>query len=172
MLWPVRMHTSILLYVDWSKIPFKVHFLDVSRSQPEPAQGRNTIHTQQRNIRDLCFDTNLLVVAAGREGVFTYNTMFDKLQWKVDGTPPGMEKDIAAYGVTTDGRGHLFVADYDNQCIHMYSMACGSYIRSLLKGTKSFGHPDKICWCEKSSRLLSLCWWKGKWHLKIISVEC
>ena len=66
MLWPVMMSTSILLYVDWSKIPFKVHFLDVSRSQPEPAQGRNTIHTLQRNIRDICFDTNLLVVAAGR----------------------------------------------------------------------------------------------------------
>ena len=120
----------------------------------------------------MCYVQNggkeFLIIAAGREGVFAYNTLLDKLEWKVDGTLPEMKKDIAAYGVATDGHSHLFVADYDNRCIQMFSASDGSYLRCLVvKGAKSLGQPDKIRWCEKSSFLLSICWWKGKWHLKM-----
>ena len=164
--------SSALLYVDWSKIPFEVQWWDLSDAQPKPAAGKRVIHTQQRNIRDMCYVQNggkeLLIIAAGREGVFAYSTLLDKLEWKVDGTLPEMKKDIAAYGVATDGHSHLFVADYDNHCIQMFSASDGSYLRCLVvKGTKSLGQPDKIRWCEKSSFLLSICWWKGKWHLKM-----
>ena len=168
---------SSLLYADWSKIPFEVQWWDLSDAQPKPAAGKRVIHTQQRNIRDMCYVQNggkeFLIIAAGREGVFAYNTLLDKLEWKLDGTLPGMEKDIAACRVATDGLGQLFVADYDNRCIQMFSVSDGSYLRCLVvKGAKSLGRPDKIRYCKKSSRLLSMCWWKGSWHLKMISVEC
>ena len=168
---------SSLLYVDWSNLPFEVHWLDLSDAQPKPAAEISFIHTQQRNIRDMCYvqngDKELLIVAVGREGVFAYNTLLYKLEWKVDRKPAGREKSIAVYGVTTDGRGHLYVADYDNRCIQIFSVSDGSYLRCLVvKGAKSLGQPDKIRWCEKSSSLLSTCWWKGSWHLKMINVEC
>ena len=168
---------SSLLYVDWSKIPFEVHWLDLSESQPKPANGKSVIHTQHRNITDMCYVQNggkeLLIIAAFREGVFAYNTLLNKLEWKMDRKPAGMEKGIAAYGVAADGRGHLYIADYDNHCIQMFSVSDGSYLRCLVvKGAKSLGRPDKIRWCEKSSSLLSTCWWKGSWHLKMINVEC
>ena len=139
---------STLLYVDWSKIPFEVHWLDLSDVQPKPAAGKSVIHTQQRNIRDMCYVQNggkeYLIIAAGREGVFAYNTLLDKLEWKVDGTLPEMKKDIAAYGIATDGHSHLFVADYNNRCIQMFSASDGSYLRCLVvKGAKSLGQPDK-----------------------------
>ena len=49
--------SSSLLYVDWSKIPFEVHWLDLSESQPKPANGKSVIHTQHRNITDMCYVT-------------------------------------------------------------------------------------------------------------------
>ena len=83
----------------------------------------------------------------------------------MDGTPVGMEKDMAAYGVTTDGRSRLYIANYDNCCIQMFSASDGSYLTCLVvKGAKSLGCLDKIRCCKKSSRLLSMCWWKGKWQ--------
>ena len=49
---------SSLLYVDWSKMPFEVHWLDLSDTQPKPAAEKSVIHTQHRNITDMCYVQN------------------------------------------------------------------------------------------------------------------
>ena len=142
----------------------------------------------------------LLVVVAAAENeaddsddeVFAYNTVRDQLEWKADDKPLGMEKRMKATGATADGRGHLFVGDwmYGNQCIQMFSVSDGKYlgcltrdgqrIRNLYAGRtmidvkemRGMGHPGKLYWCEKTSSLLSAYSWDGKWHLKVITVQC
>ena len=64
-----------------------------------------------------------MIIADFREGVFAYDTLLNKLEWKVDRKPVGRKKSIAAYGVATDGRGHLYIADYDNRCIQIFSVS-------------------------------------------------
>ena len=57
---------SILLWVNESKTPFEVHWLDLSGKEPKPVEGRPTIHTELGRIDDMCFvqdgDKQLLIV--------------------------------------------------------------------------------------------------------------
>ena len=66
----------------------------------------------------MCFvqdgDKELLIVFGLGEGLSTYNTDTDKLEWKVHEAP---DRRLGLTGVTTDGRGHLFVTDYDSDCV-------------------------------------------------------
>ena len=161
---------SILLYVDESKTPREVHWLDLSGSKPKPAAGKCIIHTQQTEIYDMCFvdygDKQLLIVAADDEGLFAYNTRTDKLEWKVVGKQSEMEENMLVTGVATDGRGHLFVADDGNKCIRMFSVSDHSHVKCLVKGVETIGNPDFVRWCEKTSSLLCLYCRAGKWHIK------
>ena len=167
---------STLLYVDVSKSPREIHCLDLSELQPKVAAGKRVIHTKQKVIYDICClqvgDEQLLVVAAGKGGLFAYNLNTGKLEWKVDRKPPGVEKDMEVIGVATDKSGHLFVCDLrdGNSCIHLFKASNGQYLGCLMKDEEELGIPDRIHWCEKASSLISLCL-KGKWHINAISVQ-
>ena len=177
---PMRLCTttaSTLLYEDWTKSTREVHWLDVSDAQPKPAAGKCVIHTQLYRMYDMCAihngDKHLLVAAAGEDGLFAYNMKRDQLEWKVDVKPHGMEKYMEASGVTTDGRGHLFVCDSfnGNRCIQMFSVSNGKYLACLLKDVERIGTPARICWCEKTSSLLAAFWVKEKWQLTAINLQ-
>ena len=169
---PVMLSTttapSVLLYVDWSKTPFEVHWLDLSNAQPKPAAGRIPIQTQHSEIYDMCFaqdgNRQLLVVAVGQEGLFAYDIETDRLAWKVG-------ENLGYAGVTTDGRGHLFVADYDNRCIHLIRTSGSIYAKFWMKFPDALGHPARIHWSEHTSSLIAACWSNGKWLLNIINVQ-
>ena len=164
-----------LLYVDESKKPREVHWLDFSGSKPKPAAEKSVIHTEQAEIRDMCFsqsgDKQLLAVAGGDGGLFAYNTETDKLEWKADKAAHGMEHDMNAWGVSTDGYNHLFVADYRNQCIQMFSVSDGQYLRCLVKDTKSLDGLRRIRWYEPTSSLVCTSRSNEKWYLIDIHVE-
>ena len=149
-------------------MPFEVHWLDLSESQPKPAEGKSVIHTLHSEIYDMCFaqaeDKQLLIVAVDEEGVFAYNTDTDKLEWKVD-------ENIHAAGVTTDGRGRLFVADYDNQCIHLLRTSGQIYVKFWMKFPDSLGYPARIHWCQQTLSLIVACWSNGNWILNAINVQ-
>ena len=68
----------------------------------------------------------------------------------MDVAAPSMEYDMRPVGVTTDGRGHLYVADWKNDCVHMFSVSDGLYMGCLLKGSEIAGNPENIRWCKKS----------------------
>ena len=44
-----------------------------------------------------------------------------------EGKLAGMDAVLNAWGVVTDGHGHLFVCDYDNACVQKFS-ARGQYL--------------------------------------------
>ena len=168
---------SSLLYADGATSPLEVHWLDLSGSEPKPAVRKRVIHLQQANINDMCFaqdgDKQLLVVADINEGLFAYNTETDKLKWSVKGKQPGMDKELEAFGVTTDGSGHLFVCDWinGNRCIQMFAVSNGQYLGCLMKDMKALGDPGKIWWCEKTRTLVAACELKAKWCIYVIDIQ-
>ena len=166
---------STLIYVDGSRKPFEVHWLDLNELKPKPAAGKSVIHTQLDEIKDICFVQDgvkhLLIVAARDAGLFAYNTETDKLEWKVDDKVSGREKALDARGVTTDEHGHLFVADYTNECIHMFSTSEGYYLGRLIKGVETLGNPGRVHWSADTSSLLAACFLQGKWHLQLINIQ-
>ena len=176
---PGALHTvapSLLLYADASRCPREVHWLDLSDGDPKPAAGKRVIHTQNKDIWEMYLikagKKQLLIVAAGDEGLFAYNTKTDKLEWEVRGKLLAMKYDISVWGVATDGRGHLFVTDAVNERIHVFSVLDGSYMGSLLTGDDTLDCPSSICWCENMSSLVLVCYLpNGEQQLKVIRVQ-
>ena len=156
-----KIASSTLLYVDGSKKPFEVYQLDLSESNSKSAAEKPIIHTQQSEIYDMCFvqdgDKHLLVVATGDAGLFAYNTKTDKLEWEVNQKLTGMKQVPCATGVTTDGRGHLFVGDRGNGCIQMFSASDGQYLGHLMKGAETISDPGRIYWSVETSSLVAAC---------------
>ena len=158
---------STLLYEDTSKSPREVHCLDLSGAEPKPAAGKRVIHTELDNITDMCVvqdgDEQVLIVAH-MNGVFAYNT-------ETDEPVPKIRYDMEAGGLTTDGRGHLWVIDDGDKSIKTYSVSDGKYLGSLKKDLEEFGPPDKICWLEETSSLLCACRRNGEYELKCLDVQ-
>ena len=167
---------SALLYDDKSKTPREVHWLELSWSKPKAAAGKRVTLTEVYYVHGMCFvqdgDKQLLVVASHKD-VLVFNAATDKLEWKVDGGQLGMEKHMSPIGITTDGHGHLFVADshYGNRCIQMFSASDGQYLGRLIKDEELFGIPGKMYWCDKTSSLVVLCELRNKYHLKRVKVH-
>ena len=162
---------STLLYVDEAKEPRDIYWLDLSDGKPKPAARKRVIHTRQSYIMDMCFtrdgDRHLVVVVDHTQGIFAFNADTGELEWTVCGKLPGMEKYPNACGVTTDGRGHLFVADCDNKCIYMFSVSDGQYLGCLINDLKYLSGPGRLDWCEATSSLICSC----RTDLKVINIE-
>ena len=89
----------------------------------------------------------------------------------MEGKVTGMEHALYALGVTTDGRGHLFVADDNNKSIHMFSTSEGQYLGRLIKGVETLGNPARVQWSTETSSLLAACFLQGTWHLQFINIQ-
>ena len=168
---------STLLYADTSKQQWEIHWLDLSELEPKQAAGKCVIHAANNTpTRDLCFTQNgdrQLLIVIYFDGIVAYNTETDKVEWEVHGTLPGMEQAMDPWGVTTDGRGHLFVGDFKNgnKSIQIFSVLDGHYLGCLMKDVDAYGAPARIRWCDSKSSLLAAFMWQGKWHLKVINVQ-
>ena len=166
--------SSTLIYVDVSKEPNEVYWLDLSESKPKLAAGKCVVPTQMYSMRDVCViqdsDKQLLVVAADIDGLFAYNIESGKLEWKMD-EMFGMEQTIDANGVAQDGRGHLFVADRSNGCVQMFSVSVGQYLGPLTKGLETISDPGIVHWSAQMSSLVVGCHIQGKWHINVVNVQ-
>ena len=153
---------STLLYENLSKSSGEVRWLDCSTSHLKTASGIKVTHTQQESIRDMCivqYEGNLLLLAtSGTDGIFAYNTKADELSWRVGGNKGrnlvGSREPIGADAVTTDGHSRIFVSDYNNECVQMFSLD-GTHLRSVLgKHKTSRKDPLHMRWCNGISSLL------------------
>ena len=180
---PYRLSTSspsTLLYVNRSKEPREVRVVDCSGTKPKAVEGKNVIRTKQASISDMCAvqdgERQLLVVTdSGKHGgVYAYNTATDVLEWSVKGKLEGMDEEMDAQGVTTDGRGDLFVCDPKNECIQMFCVRDGAYMGAVMRQEEQeLKYPRQIQWCETTSSLVvahrMAC--GGSWFISIIRVE-
>ena len=156
--------------MDGSKKPLEVYQLDLSESKQ-----KQVIHTQQTIIEDICFvhdgDKQLLIIAVDSDGLFAYNTETNKLEWKMNRKQLEIENEMLFHGVTMDGRGHLFVTDYNNKCVQMFSASDGHYLGRLMKGVETLFKPAGVYWTAETSSLVAACILQGKWHLQCINIQ-
>ena len=92
---------------------------------------------------------DLLVTAHSYSGVYAYVAGTDKLKWYASGNQYGLDKWMNAVGITSNGRGQLFVCDTSNNCIQMMSMD-GTFLGTVLR----LENPQRIRWCCKTSSLV------------------
>ena len=150
----------MLLFVDHKKHPHEAKWLDCSKSPPEPAEDAGSIHVQHDIVWDLCCtfmknsNQRLLITTGGFDGVNAHNSDADKLEWSVNGGLSGVEDEMTAEGVTSDGHGHLFVSDENNKCVHVFSIS-GDHVGTVLhEGEQGLGRPRLIHWCDSSFSLI------------------
>ena len=156
---PYRMcsTSSTFLYVDASKTQyevFRVHF-HAKQLQSTSANAK----MEQFAIYDMCcayyIQKVFLIVTRGHDGIYCYNLNTGNVEWSTSGRPSGISQQMKLSGVTTDGRGHLFVCDGGNSCIQMFSVSDGKHLGALLKaGEEELGTPHLIRWCSRSSSLI------------------
>ena len=63
-----------------------------------------------------------------------------------------IEKEMFSYVVTTDRRGHLFVTDYNNECMQMFSTSDGKYLGSLMKDSEAIGGIFSVQWSAEGTK--------------------
>ena len=122
------------------------------------------------NVTDISYAYDeygeILISAHGRGGVFAYKTETGKLQWSLKEKQPGMEKDMDAHRITTDDRGNLFVSDYANRCMQMFSVSDGRYLGCLFRDKeRELGAPVEVRCCKEMSFLVVID--SNKWISKV-----
>ena len=147
---------STLLYVDASKREYQVFRVHFNAGQLHSTKANAKM--EQFIIYDMCSclsgKNEFLVTTRGHDGIYCYDLNSGNIVWSAIGKPSGMSQQMKLSGVTTDGRGHLFVCDAGNVCIQMFSVSDGKYLGALLKaGEEELGTPHLIRWCFRSSSL-------------------
>ena len=93
---------------------------------------------------------DFVIIVSCDGSINAYDMQTNKLEWQVKGKLDGMTKDIRPWGITADGRGHLFLCDHANNCVQMFSLD-RKYTGASLHGKKALGKPWRICWSDSLS---------------------
>ena len=165
---------TTLLYLDLSKTPHPVQWLDC-RSKP-PQYLQNVTHLHHNGVVDICHlkpekGENFLI-ASGSDGVTAANLESGKCEWNKRGLLPGMKLAIDPRGVAVDGEhNRIFVCDDNNACVQMFS-ADDEYLGSLLKeGEQGIGKPGWISWRMSTSSLIVAHSNNGQWEISNATVQ-
>ena len=164
---------GMLVYTDCYSEELMV--LDCDYYPPIPTNERIKIqikHTGNHSIRDMCCVTcgkkDLLITTHGCGGVHAYFTGTNVLMWYFGGSHPVIDKWINAVGVTTNGRGQLFICDTNNSCIQMLSTN-GRFLGTVLRsGNQGLGNPERIKWCKKANSLVIAHEKQGVFNISVI----
>ena len=145
--------------------PREVRWLDLSTTPPQYLEDKTMALTPGGSIFDMCFvksGTKHLLVTIQytitkkikKSRIYTYDTDKKTVVWSIGRKLRGMRKAMDPESVTADGRGHLFVADNNNGCIHEFTPD-GDYVGVVLKaGEQDLGKPKIVRWWEDSSSLI------------------
>ena len=143
-----------------------VKWLDCQTSSPCPVNGKNTTFLHQLSDKlsenDQMWDMtvvrhkkhDLLVITTHAGKMMAVDIRSDRCQWQASEYIPNKRYPLRAMGVTADCNGHLFVRDWNNGCIHLYSVD-GKFVKTLLeKGDHGIQTIRRIRWCDKNSSLI------------------
>ena len=178
----IKAAPSTLIYVDAGQTPAEptadVHLALGS----DPGGGgqllmlesdENVTYARQTGSLSCCAQNGdnqlLLFVSDSRDRIIAHNVENDIIQWQTGDNLPGIEHLMDVRGVTTDGRGHLFLCDFNNYAIQMFSVSDGQYLGCLIKeGKQSLGKPARISWCKMTSSLIVAHLVDRKWTISVI----
>ena len=181
--------SNILLYKNQFRLHMqslfnRVKWLDCQTTPPRPVKnGKNTTSLHQLSDKlsehDKMWDMTLvrhknreLLVIATYEGkMMAVDIHSDRCKWQASEYIPNKRYPLRAMGVTADCNGHLFVRDWNNGCIHLYSFD-GKFVKTLLEeGMHGLGKIRRIRWCENSSSLIVVHSGNGRqqYHISIFT---
>ena len=162
---------GMLLYVDKSKDPREVRWLDCRGATPKSLKS---ISTQQDHVCEMCYiptdDKGLLISPDGYR-IFAYNTNSGEVAWRINDKTKGMQRNKNPDGVTWDGEAHLFLPDTKRALIHVCSVD-GKYMGCLIKeGEQGLGVPGCIRWCNNTSSLIVAHFKENSWFISDIKLS-
>ena len=169
---------STLLYVDTSKSPQEVCWLDCSTLPPKPAADKQPIHLPaDAQVKGICCVNSggklYVVCAPNTGGIFAYNTALNRIEWEFKEIPATIKSSnnisLNVRGITTDGRGFIFVSDYDNKNVLILT-ADGVYMGTVLDLNDVGGQPGTLCWCESLSSLVVAFEKDKKWAIASVKL--
>ena len=137
--------------------PQQLHWLDCSEGKPKLLGI--TANTNVNGLLDMCVaesENEKVLIASSydrNELIHAFNSTTGQLKWrKPKKIPSGT---FESSGVAGDSNGRIFVADYTNSCIQMFSASDGQYLGRLLKnGDQGLEHPRRLRWSEATSSLV------------------
>ena len=113
-----------------------------------------------REYDDICFayEGTVKIFSVGCNHYVKFVSAYNvnaKTLWSLrDFQPDGMKHEMNPSGITTDGRGHLFICDTANECIQIFDTD-GTYLCPVdCNGKLKLGPPERIDWSETESALV------------------
>ena len=161
---------NVLLYVNKSKKPNEVGWLDCLKYPPKPLEGKIPIKLEHDSISDMCFVNyrkQELLVYTCHSGVFAQSIKSSKNVWSITETSMGALKDPSS--VTADDHGHIFVSDPNNSIVLMFSFD-GVELCTAMNLT-DMGKLGPICWCESEKSLLVSCEIGYYWSIFVVKLK-
>ena len=173
----IKVAPSTLVWVDAPKTPVKVHWLNCEEALPKPDPVARNITLARQTGSLSCYaqdrDSQFLIFTSdSRNRIIAHNVEKDIIQWETGDHLPGMENLMDVRSVAADGRGHLFVCDFNNNAIQMFSVSDGQYLGCLVREReKNLGKPAKISYCEMKSSLVVAHLVDRKWVISVIRLQ-
>ena len=162
--------TSTLLYVDKSKTPTEVTWLDCSTSPPQPVSDRQNTQLPHNRIHDIVFlnkGKKEMLLYTCDDGVFAHNVKSSQNEWSITSFHRRPLKNPCS--VTTNDRGHIFVSDTNNSVVLMFS-SDGVELGTVMD-PRDIARPGPICWCESLLSLVVAYEVNDKWAIVAIDLS-
>ena len=125
--------------------------------------------TKDKYIEDICYTEDgstgpvIITTHSLERRLCAYNPRGSEREWVVKG--------INSMGVTTDGRGHVFVCDSDKGAVQMYSVD-GECLGVLVNQAESgLGKPVKIRWCEETGSAVIAHTRDNRWYISSVKLN-
>ena len=149
--------SNTLLFVYRSEDVFEVRRLDCSKSVPVLCDDFTKTRAED------CVNYILvarhagmkLLVVAGSTFIDAHKLNSSEVAWTNEDVT-GMQMELCPRSLSTDGHGHLYVVDLDNDCVHMFSLDDGSHMGVVLS-EEGLSYFEEISWCDEKASLAVLC---------------
>ena len=165
--------TNTLQFTDGSKNMLEVRRLDCSKSVPILCDDLTKTRRAKKNLYYILVARHAgmtLLFVAGHTFLDAYKPNSSEVTWNNEHVS-NMERDLDPYSLSTDGDGHLFVMDLNNDCVHMFSLDDGSHMGVVLSEEEGLSCFHDISWCNKKASLAVLCRENGKACIAFYKIE-
>ena len=119
-------------------------------------KARTPIHLTADSINEMsCIRGGQGLLFVTENGLVACDTETGKKNWSVALNQLDLKEEMSISGITTDGKGHFFVCDTNNECVHMFSDNDGEHLGIVLeKKDGVIGVPHRIGWNHKFGLLV------------------
>ena len=154
---------STLIYTDSAKFPHHfdtVRALDCSSKTPRPLK-KSTFEPGFFVEGLWCVqnptDGSWLVLLTDADRIYALNLITGQQLWKTERQPDGMKREMVPTCMTADRRGHLFVFDWSNPYVQLFSTRDGEHLGCVLAPPQPNAEVERgecVVWSEALQSLI------------------